>query len=249
MVHSDVCVYGFPGSGRFLRPSSCGKRRKFPSDALPAMAHEIRVGSIIAGVVEDKTDSAIIVVTLNGRKGRISTQHLTDIHGKASWIRKALYTGYEFQELLVIGGVQDAILNLSAKKSLIKSASADADISQIRPNSVVHGYICNLTEQGCYVSFLGHHFGFAPRNKAIDDANTDILEAYCIGQSVRITNINIGTENLNLCLKQSSCFSNDSSFIEDFFLVDNENVEATVVALPSPETSWRLLLRIDELNA
>lgn len=114
---------------------------------------------------------------------------------------------------------------LSAKSSLIKYAQQiPADINQIHPNSVVHGYICNLIESGCFVRFLGHLTGFAPRNKAVDNQKTNILEAYYTGQSVRsnISNISSETGRVTVSLKQTACTSTDASFIQDYFLVDEK---------------------------
>ncbi|KAI9127505.1 hypothetical protein K1719_000498 [Acacia pycnantha] len=86
-------------------------------------------------------------------------------------------------------------LVLSAKSSLVKFAhQIPADISQIHPNSVVHGYICNLIETGCFVRFLGRLTGFSPIKKATDDKKINLLEAYYKGQSVRCNVLDISSE-------------------------------------------------------
>ncbi|KAL2326887.1 hypothetical protein Fmac_020314 [Flemingia macrophylla] len=186
----------------------------------------VTLGSLVSGVVDRVTSTAVVVyVNASGfSRGTISIEHLADHHGQAILMNSLLKPGYNFDQLLVID-VKGNNLILSAKSSLIKHAQQiPADINQIHPNSVVHGYICNLIASGCFVRFLGHLTGFAPRNKAADDQKTNILEAYYIGQSVRsnISNISSETGRVTLSLKQTACSSTDASFIQNYFLMDEK---------------------------
>jgi rRNA biogenesis protein RRP5 len=93
---------------------------------------------------------------------------------------------------------------LSSKYSLIKLAEElPSDFNQLQPNSVVHGYVCNLIENGCFVRFLGRLTGFAPRSKAIDDPKADVSESFFVGQSVRANIVDVcehWTKGLRLSL-------------------------------------------------
>jgi rRNA biogenesis protein RRP5 len=116
---------------------------------------------------------------------------------------------------------------LSSKYSLIKLAEElPSDFNQLQPNSVVHGYVCNLIENGCFVRFLGRLTGFAPRSKAIDDPKADVSESFFVGQSVRanIVDVNQEKSRITLSLKQSSCASVDASFVQEYFLMDEKVV-------------------------
>ncbi|XWS66505.1 hypothetical protein CRYUN_Cryun05aG0205500 [Craigia yunnanensis] len=149
----------------------------------------VKLGSVVSGVVEGLTPSAV-VIHVN------SKAHLKE---RAALLKSVLKPGYKFDQLLVPDIDGNNIL-LSAKYSLINSAEQlPSDISQIQPNSVVHGYVCNLIETGCFVRFLGHLTGFSPRSK-----------------------VNSETTRITLSLKQSSCSSTDATFIQEYFLLEEK---------------------------
>ncbi|KAK7278792.1 hypothetical protein RJT34_23828 [Clitoria ternatea] len=186
----------------------------------------VTLGSLVSGVVDRITSNAVVVyVNASGfSRATVSMEHLADHHGQAILMKSVLKPGYKFDQLLVLD-IKGNNLILSAKSSLIKnSQQIPSDVSQIHLNSVVHGYICNIIETGCFVRFLGHLTGFAPRKKAADDQKTNILEAYYIGQSVRsnISMISSETARITLSLKQTACSSTDASFIQDYFLMDEK---------------------------
>ncbi|XP_057422928.1 rRNA biogenesis protein RRP5 [Lotus japonicus] len=202
----------------------------------------VTFGSIVSGIVDVLTSNSIVVCVNSNSfsRGTISMEHLADHHGQAALMKSVLKPGYNFDQLLVLD-VKGNTLILSAKSSLIKSAQQiPADISQIHPNSVVHGYICNLIETGCFVRFLGQLTGFAPRNKAADDQKTNILESYYIGQSVRsnVSNVNSETGRVTLSLKQTSCSSTDTSFIQDFFLMDEKIAKLQCLGSGASDLKW-----------
>ncbi|CAK8570928.1 unnamed protein product [Lathyrus sativus] len=186
----------------------------------------VTLGSIVSGIVDRVTSNAVVVyINSSGfSRGTISMEHLADHHGQATLMKSVLKPGYNFDQLLVLDFKGNNMI-LSAKSSLIKCAQQiPAEISQMHPNSVVHGYICNLIETGCFVRFLGQLTGFSPRNKAADDQKTNILEAFFIGQSVRcnVSNISNETGRVTVSLKQASCSSADASFINEYFLMDEK---------------------------
>ncbi|OIV89511.1 hypothetical protein TanjilG_20430 [Lupinus angustifolius] len=202
----------------------------------------VRVGSLVSGVVDRVTANAVVVhVNASGISwGTISTEHLADHHGQANSMKSKLKPKYNFDQLLVLD-VKGNNLILSAKASLIKYAPhIPADISQMQPNSVVHGYICNLIETGCFVRFLGQLTGFASRKMAADDQKTGILDAYYVGQSVRsnVSNISSETGRVTLSLKQTSCSSTDASFIQDYFLMDEKIAKLEYLGSGASDLKW-----------
>ncbi|TYI85078.1 hypothetical protein E1A91_D05G413400v1 [Gossypium mustelinum] len=125
----------------------------------------------------------------------------------------------------VIVDIEGNNIVLSAKFSLISSAEQlPSNINQIRPNTVVHGYVCNLIETGCFVRFLGRLTGFSPRSKAMDDHKADLSKAFYIGQSVlcNIVDVNSETARITLSLKQSCCSSTDATFIQEYFILEEK---------------------------
>ncbi|KAL0817225.1 rRNA biogenesis protein RRP5 isoform X1 [Brassica napus] len=202
----------------------------------------IKLGSIVSGVIDSITPQAVTVhVKSKGLlKGTVSAEHLADHHDQAKLMISLLRPGFELDKLLIID-IDGNNLALSSKYSLIKlTEELPSDISQLQPNSVVHGYVCNLIENGCFVRFLGRLTGFAPRSKAIDDPRADLSESFFVGQSVRanIVDINQEKSRITLSLKQSSCASVDASFIQEYFLTDEKISDLQSSDNTESECSW-----------
>lgn len=202
----------------------------------------VKLGSLISAVVDRVTTNGVIVyVNAKGySRGTIPTEHLADHHGHATLMKSVLKPGYEFDQLLVLD-ISGNNLVLSAKHSLINLAEQlPLDISQIHHNTVIHGYICNLIETGCFVRFLGRLTGFSPRNKATDDQRVELSESFYIGQSVRSNILDANTESgrITVSLKQSSCYSTDASFIQEYFLLDEKIAKLQLLDTRGSELKW-----------
>ncbi|KAG5552270.1 hypothetical protein RHGRI_010375 [Rhododendron griersonianum] len=202
----------------------------------------IKLGSIVSGVVERVTPHAIVVHVraLGNIKGTINPEHLADHQGFAALMKSALKPGYEFDQLLVLD-VEGSNLILTAKHSLINSAQQlPAEVSQVRPHTVVHGYVCNLIESGCFVRYVGRLTGFIPRCKGMDDRRANPSEVFYIGQSVRtyIMDVSSETGRVTLSLKQSLCSSTDASFIQEHFLLEDKIAKLQVLNSKIPESNW-----------
>ncbi|CAK7342219.1 unnamed protein product [Dovyalis caffra] len=214
----------------------------------------IKLGSVVTGVVEKVTPSSVIV-SVNAKgylKGTITTEHLSDHHEHAALMKSVLKLGYEFDQLLVLD-IESNSLALSAKYSLINSASElPSDVSQVRPQSIVHGYICNLIDTGCFVRFLGSLTGFSPRSKAMDDQRAQLSEAFYIGQSVRSSILDVGelsvteisqivnneTSRITVSLKQSCCSSTDASFLQEYFLSEEKIADLQSLDSKGHDLKW-----------
>ncbi|KAL2897412.1 rRNA biogenesis protein RRP5 [Bienertia sinuspersici] len=202
----------------------------------------VKLGSVVSGVVELVMPNSIFLhVNVNGNmKGTICNEHLADHQGQSAQLKSVLKPGHVLSQLLVLD-IEGNNIVLSAKYSLIHAVpQLPADITQITLNSVINGYVCNMIETGCFVRFLGRLTGFSPRKKALDDRNTDISEAFFVGQSVRcnILDINNDSQRLTLSLKQSNCSSTDTSFLQSYFLTEEKVAELQVSATESSEFSW-----------
>ncbi|CAD6220662.1 unnamed protein product [Miscanthus lutarioriparius] len=194
-----------------------------------------KLGSIVSGVVERLTPAAVVVSVNGFSKGTILNEHLADHHGQAAKVKNLLKPGHEFNQLLVLD-IEGQNLVLSAKHSLINCANdIPSEISQMHPGVVVHGYICNIIEAGCFVRFLGHLTGFSPKDKAVDRRIERLSDAFYVGQSVRshILSVNAETARVKLALQQSMCSSTDSSFIQGYFLLDQK-----IAALKYSSNDW-----------
>ncbi|KAG9134768.1 hypothetical protein Leryth_001080 [Lithospermum erythrorhizon] len=210
-------------------------------------ADDVKLGSIVSGVVERVTPHAVVVnVNAKGHTmGSISHEHLADHHDLAARMSSVLKPGFKFDKLLVLD-VEGYNLILSAKYSLVESAlQLPADASQVQPHSVVPGYVCNLIETGCFVRFVGRLTGFAPKNKATDDRRLDLSEVFSVGQSVRcnILDVNSDSGRITLSLKQSLTSSTDASFIQEYFILEEK-----IAKLQTLESGANDLTLVDQFN-
>ncbi|KAK9086007.1 hypothetical protein Sjap_026418 [Stephania japonica] len=202
----------------------------------------VKLGSLVSGIYERPIAKGV-VVNLNRYgclKGIISDEHLADFSAQAAVLKSSLKPGYEFKELLVLD-VEGKNLVLSAKHSLIFSnKQIPKDVAEVQPHSVVHGYICNIIEGGCFVRYLGQLTGFTPKHKALDDPRDDIFESFHVGQSVRSNVLNVDSETgrMSLSLKQSKCFSIDASLIQGYFLSEEKISEMRTVGMESSGFKW-----------
>ncbi|PWA39554.1 RNA binding protein [Artemisia annua] len=190
---------------------------------------DVKLGSLVSGTVEKVTEKFISVdVGVKGYiRGIIYSEHLADNHGIASIMMELLKPGYKFEKLLVLD-VENNNLILTAKYSLVNAAqNLPADASQVYPNSIVPGYICNIIDTGCFVRFIGRLTGFAPKNRAVDDPRAGLSDVFYVGQSVRgnIQDVNSETGRITLALKQSLCSSTDASFLQEYFILQEKIAE------------------------
>ncbi|KAI3446386.1 hypothetical protein Pfo_003051 [Paulownia fortunei] len=230
---------------RVVKCIPASRRINLSFNMTPTRASEdesVKPGSLVSGVVECITPHAI-VVDVNASsymKGTISLEHLADHHGLAALMMSVMKPGYHFDELLVLD-IEGNNLLLTAKYSLVNSTQQlPGDVSQIRTHSVVHGYICNIIETGCFVRFIGRLTGFAPKNKATDDRRSDLSEVFYVGQSVRSNIFDVSGEmgRITLSLKQSLCCSTDASFIQEYFLLEEKIAKLQVLDSEGPGLRW-----------
>lgn len=202
----------------------------------------VKLGSLVSGVVEAVSPHGIVIYVKAKifLKGTIPIEHLADHHEHAMLMKSVLKPGYEYQQLLVLD-IEGNTLLLSAKSSLINAAAdLPSDLHQVHTNSIVHGYICNIIETGCFVRFLGRLTGFSPRKKAMDVQRATPLEAFFIGQSVRsnILDVDNETGRITVSLKQSCCSSTDASLIQEYYFSEDKIAKLQSPTLSGTELKW-----------
>ncbi|KAK8947319.1 hypothetical protein KSP39_PZI006890 [Platanthera zijinensis] len=189
-------------------------------------ADVVALGSIVSGVVDKLTPTAVIINVKSSShfKGLIAHEHLADHHGQIALFKSLLRIGYVFDKLVVLD-ITGSSLVLSAKYSLIHFVKEiPLDISHMHPLAVVRGYICNIIESGCFIRFLGRLTGFSLKIRATDHKVDSLFDSFYIGQSVRshVVDASNDTGKIKLAMKQSLCFSTDASYIQGYFHVEDK---------------------------
>ncbi|KAG0628431.1 hypothetical protein M758_1G025900 [Ceratodon purpureus] len=196
-------------------------------------ADDVKPGKIVAGTVAHVSDSVVIldISTAKGSiKGYMTFPHLSDNLGHIDQLKAVMKVGVQFDQLLILEVTDKQKLIVSAKHSMLQAASSlPSDISQLLPQSVIPGFIANITDRGCFVRFLGRLTGLASIPQVADEFVSDPNNHFKIGQSVRaqVLEVHHDTGKFSLCLKQSVCFSTDASLIHGYFLEEEKIVDSS----------------------
>ncbi|KAL8715383.1 MAG: hypothetical protein Q9220_000716 [cf. Caloplaca sp. 1 TL-2023] len=150
-------------------PSSFGAAQQ---EQLESLA----IGTIVGGMVSEKTSDAIIL-DLDGSniKSILPFEHLADGSSQkstsaANWIR----VGQHMEDLVVLSKAEGKrLIQLSSKPSLVKAAHAGRLLStfdSVQEGAQVDGFVNNMTASGVFVQFAGGISALLPKTQMMDDA-------------------------------------------------------------------------------
>ena len=84
-------------------------------------------------------------------------------------------------------------VRLSRKASLISTAaSIPKTVAEVKETMIMPGYITGITNDACYVRFLGQLTGRAGLAQLADSFVSDPSRHYTVGQSVRAQVVQVG---------------------------------------------------------
>ncbi len=112
------------------------------------------------------------------------------------------------------------IVKLSRKSSLITAAAAAAlpkAISDLKEALLVPGYITNVTNDACYVRFLGQLTGRAGLAQLADLFVSDPSRHFHVGQSVRAQVVQVRACECHPKADQACAATNDSVTTHCFY--------------------------------
>ncbi len=167
------------------------------------------MGSIVAGVVRSSTADAL-QVELTDHKGLVGTLPAVQITDHPALREHALplmqtyaAPGTVLEHLLVVSLDRTGVPLLSMKPSLIaavKQNKVPSALDQVHPNTLLHGFVKNITDFGVFVGFLANVTGLAPRANLSDHFVTDVKDFFSIGQSVQALVVEVDAEAVrDLC--------------------------------------------------
>ncbi|KAI5068389.1 hypothetical protein GOP47_0016734 [Adiantum capillus-veneris] len=203
---------------------------------------KISVGHEVCGLVTHVSDSLITleVPLSNGvAKAFMKVELISDFAGHAEQLRSLLYPGYKFERLRVLER-DDQKLVVTSKFSLLSAKFIPSDVSQLNPQEVISGYIASITDRGCFVRFLGGLTGLASLPQLLDGFVHSPFKHFAVGQSVRakVLEVNLLAGRFNLSLKQSHCYSTDTTFLKGYFLEEEKIAELQASKSDGAELEW-----------
>eukprot|EP00899_Mesostigma_viride_P026493 jgi/Mesvir1/7028/Mv09156-RA.1 len=153
-------------------------------------------------------------------RGVLHFAQLCDHASHVSKLQAAIKPGTQLEAVVLEIDAAKSRVFLSTKPSLLRARqSLPSSIPELHTHSVYQGYIANINEMGCFVRFLGHLTGLATISQLADTFVTDVRQHFTEGQSVRAACLEVDHQRnrFSLSLKQSVCFSTDTSFLEAYF--------------------------------
>ncbi|MCO5547404.1 hypothetical protein L7F22_000852 [Adiantum nelumboides] len=202
----------------------------------------VSVGDEVCGLVTHVSDSLITLdVPLSNNVGRafMKVELLSDFSGHAEQLRSLLYPGYKFEHLRVLER-DDQKLVVTSKFSLVSAKYIPHDVSQLNSQEVIPGYIASITDRGCFVRFLGGLTGLASLPQLLDGFVHDPFKHFAVGQSVRakVLEVNLMSGRFNLSLKQSHCYSTDTTFLKGYFVEEEKIAELQASKSDGADLDW-----------
>ncbi|KAI1005661.1 rRNA biogenesis protein [Podosphaera aphanis] len=135
----------------------------------------LNVGSIVKVTVMEKSEQGIQVALESSElRALLPVGQLTDgSHSKNMSLLKKIHVGGNLVDLVVLEKDENKqLVVLSNKPSLVKCAKENTLLTRfedVRLNSVVHGFIRNITSSGVFVQFGGRLTGLLPKSKLPED--------------------------------------------------------------------------------
>ncbi|KAI9206531.1 uncharacterized protein BJ171DRAFT_422163 [Polychytrium aggregatum] len=152
----------------------------------------LEVGQVVNGQVLSKNEEAV-EIQLSPSKARaiLPKSHISESKKHSDQLLKALSTGAKIDNLVVLRKeVKKGHVAVAHKPFLaecIKAGHVPTALDQIKPNSIIVGYVSNVIDEGCFVAFLGGLSGMVKKHNVSDSFVTDIREHVYVGQTVIAT--------------------------------------------------------------
>eukprot|EP00250_Pteridium_aquilinum_P021384 c25103_g1_i1 orf=322-6036(-) len=202
----------------------------------------VSVGDEVWGLVTHVSDNLVtldIPSSYGIARAFMKVELLSDFAGHNEQLKSVLYPGYKFERLLVLERDEQKLV-VTSKFSFLSAKSIPSDVSQLNAQEVIPGYIASITGKGCFVRFLGGLTGLASLPQLLDGFVHDPFQHFSIGQSVRaqVLEVNLVSGRFTVSLKQSQCYSTDTSFLQGYFLEEEKIAELQASKSDSADLDW-----------
>ena len=184
---------------------------------------QISPGIITEGTVANiLAEGLIIQLPQYDIHGFLPKEHLSDNLSHITSLFEMVKEGDKFSEILILSkDVKRGQLKLSVKPWLLHGAKVRivSSIQEVKVGMTIPGFVKNVTEKACFISFVGDLVAMAPLNGISDMFITNAADTFVVGQSViaHITKVDSNEMRIFANLKESILIV--SSGIRDFELI------------------------------
>ena len=181
---------------------------------------KIEVATLTSGTVTAVlSDGLMINIPSYDVEGFLPKTHLSDNLTHIEKLFSLITEGDEFSELLILSkDVHRGQLTLSLKPWLIHSAKSGAikNVQELKAGMVLPGFVKNVTETACFVSFVGDLTGMSTLHNISDMFVHNATDNFVNGQSIiaHISKVDYEQMKIYVNLKESILLG--SSKLKDF---------------------------------
>lgn len=181
---------------------------------------KIQVGILTSGTVTASlADGFMINIHSYDIEGFLPKAHLSDNLTHIEKLSSLVKEGDEFSEMLILSkDVHRGQLLLSLKPWLIHSAKSGAvtNVQELKAGMILPGYVKNVTETACFISFVGDITGMSTLHNISDMFVNNAKDNFINGQSIiaYISKVDYNEMKIFVNLKESMLVG--SSNLKDF---------------------------------
>ena len=179
------------------------------SDDVSSAMDLLNLGNLVNGqVITVIPEGVILELVPNGMRGFLAKQHLSDNLDHSDKLLSCIKEGDELVDLVVISkDVAHGQVHVTAKPWLVQQAKTNliSQFEELKTGMVIPGYIKNVTETACFISFLGGFVAMATSHNIADTFVTNAADHFVKGQSViaSISKIDLQEFKIFASLKES----------------------------------------------
>jgi ribosomal protein S1 len=211
---------------------------------------QFSVGNIVSGTILEKRKGGFQVSISSGAVAYLPFSHLSDHLAHTEKLSALYKPGDVIKALAIIkmDSTENSIkITVTAKPSLIidcQEHSLPQTNDELRPGTLLVGYVSRVGATGVSVSFLGDAYVWVPKAFVSDRFVTSPSDFCTVGQSVRVCiheapRVNEEGKNIMVIhgsLKMSECFTTHYDFLSTF-IEEEEKIAATATAMDTEETA------------
>ncbi|XP_044173478.1 protein RRP5 homolog [Acropora millepora] len=167
--------------------------------------HDIKPGAVVKGEIKTLESYGMLVSLSDHIRGLCPRMHFADINLQHP--ERKFKKGKVVKCRVLLVKPDSHRLIFTHKKTLVKSTlPIIADYSDAKPGMSTHGFISNIKEYGCFVTFYNDVVGLAHVSELGVPPNTELQTAFYIGQVVlcHVIGCNVEKSRISLSFLSSS---------------------------------------------
>ena len=196
-----------------------GKSLASSSDSIEKL-EKVVVGTITSGTVTAVLPEGLMInLSQYEVEGFLPKMHLSDNLDHIDKMLKLVTEGQVLPEILVLSkDAHRGQLQLSLKPWLLDSTKTGLveTIQDLKAGMILPGFVRNVTEKACFISFVGNLIGMSTLHNLSDMFVANAMDNFVIGQSVIAQISKVDTNQMRIFLNLKDSVLSGSAKLKDF---------------------------------